>query len=226
MSAYPQGEKVVPATMRASVKKATKSFPWSQALAPSMSIFRRCPSPIIDFKRLKASSTCHLPRYVSNTTVGLNLRCSVVKTNVYSAASRVSGFTFPFLVLARRVLKRAASLAFLLLRKAQTRPRIKDFSWSTHTSQSPSCVPLMVLKWSSKGKMAPFSSKKGILCRFALTKTSPPQVNTYAMPGRFAYPLSPNRRSPGLILNLLNDSPIFGPVTYTSSQSSDGNPTE
>jgi hypothetical protein len=48
----------------------------------------------MDFKRLKASSICHRPRYISNTVAGAKLRSKVVKTKVYAAASMVSGLTW------------------------------------------------------------------------------------------------------------------------------------
>ena len=48
-----------------STSSAVNSFPYNQALALSSSCFGRCPSLVIDLKRLNTNSTCHRTRYQS-----------------------------------------------------------------------------------------------------------------------------------------------------------------
>ena len=117
---YPQGEKDSPATISASIRKATKSFPCIHALAASKSDFFKWPIPMIDFNRLKTSSICHRPRYISKIDIGPNLKSSVVNTKIYPAASMVSGFTVrPFLLFSFNAFRRAFSAACLFFFKAQ-----------------------------------------------------------------------------------------------------------
>ena len=113
---YPQGEKVSPQAIMDSISSATKSFPWSQALEPSVSIFLRCPKPSSDLRRLNTSSICHLARYVSSTTVAEQVRGSVVNTNIYSADSSVLGvIVCPFFLLSRAAFSFCNTCGFFAL---------------------------------------------------------------------------------------------------------------
>jgi hypothetical protein len=47
-SGYPQGKNLSPATMRASMRKATNNLPCIQAFAPSISVFFKWPNAKID----------------------------------------------------------------------------------------------------------------------------------------------------------------------------------
>jgi len=132
----------------ASISMATNSFPWSHALAPSGSIFRKCPRPSNDLRRLNASSICQRARYVSNTVSPEQVLGSVVNTNMYSADSSVSGFMIcPYFLLSRVALSfaiRADSLFFFM---AQILPLMFFPSRQmTTTSQSPIFEPLSVLR--------------------------------------------------------------------------------
>ena len=153
---YPQGKKRSPAVINASMRNATRSLPWSQALAPSKSVFLKCPNAMMDFKRLKTSSICHRPRYISNTVAGAKLRSNVVKTKVYAAASMVSALTLaPFLPFSCKTLSWAFSAASLLFFRAQSLPGIWAFSYGTQTSQSPSRVLVSVLNRFNKANRFP-----------------------------------------------------------------------
>jgi len=226
-SGYPQGKNRSPARMRASVRKATRSLPWSQALAPVRSVFRRCPSPMMDFNRLKTISICQRPRYASKTLAGLNFRSRVVNTKIYPAASSVSGWTVvPLRLYSRRSFRRALSAASLLFFTAQTLPGIKAFSKGIQTFQSPSFVFVSVLKCRSKGKKTSFSFTNGRFVKFIRTSTWPPPFTTWWIPARWAKPRSPKNKSPGWTLKRLKDSPSSGLVTKTSSHCKEGNPME
>ena len=224
---YPQGKNLSPATMRTSMRKATKSLPWSQAFAPSRSVFLKWPSPMIDFNRLNAISICQRPRYISSTFVGMKFRSRVVKTNVYPAASIVSGLTVaPFRLFSWRALRRAFSAASLLFFNAQTLPARSVFSYGTHTSQSPNSVLVNVLKRRNKGKGDPSLRTSGRFVKLILTNTCPPPWTTCQMSARRPKFRSPKNKSPGWTVNRSKDSPISGLVTYTSSHCKEGNPIE
>ncbi len=226
-SGYPQGKNLSPAAISASMRKATSSLPWSHALAPSTSLFLKWPSPMIDFNRLNAISICQRPRYISRAVAALKARLSVVNTKVYPAASRVSGFTAcPFLLFSWSALRRAFSVASLLFFKAHTLPARNTSSYGTHTSHSPNSVFLSVLKWSNKRKEAPSLSTRGRFVKLILTSTCPPPSITCRMSGLRPKLRSPKNKSLGWTVNCLNDSPISGLVTYTSSHCREGRPIE
>src|SRR5450631_3933466 len=71
-----------------STSRLVSSFPCNQARQLSGSFLGRCPSPMIDFMRLKASSICHRDRYSSRTCFRLQEDGSVVQTKKYRAASK------------------------------------------------------------------------------------------------------------------------------------------
>ena len=224
---YPQGKNLSPATMRASMRNATKSLPWIQAFAPSRSVFLKWPSSMSDFNRLKAISICQRPRYASSTIVGVNRRSRVVKTKVYPAASIVSGLTSaPFRLFSWSALRRAFSAASLLFFNPQTLPVMSVSPYGTHASQSPSFVLVSVLKWCNKGNEFPFLSTRGRLVKLIRTKTSPPPWTTCRTSARRPKFRSPKNKSPGWTVNCWKDSPTSGAVTYTSSHCKEGNPIE
>jgi len=76
-----------------STSKLVNNFPCNQARQLSGSFFGRCPSPIIDFIRLNASSICQRHRYSCRIAFRFHDRGSVVHRKKYSAASKDSADT-------------------------------------------------------------------------------------------------------------------------------------
>src|SRR5260370_16462426 len=98
-NSYPQGENFFAAPIMRSTSKLVNNFPCNQARQLSGSFLGRCPSPIIDFIRLNASSICHRHRYSCRIVFRVHDRGSVVHRKKYPAASRDSSDTaFCFLL--------------------------------------------------------------------------------------------------------------------------------